>query len=140
MPGQLRAGRALDREMIMDPKNFEIPTEMRKFAEQSMDQARKAFENFIGAAQQAVTDFEGRASVARSGAMDVGEKAMTFAQRNIANSFEFAQQLVRARDMQEVLKLQADYIKAQIETLNLQARELGEAAGKAATDSTRPKS
>ncbi|MCZ7643639.1 MAG: hypothetical protein M5U33_14340 [Pseudorhodoplanes sp.] len=43
----------------MDPKNFEIPTEMRKFAEQSMDQARKAFENFIGAAQQAVTDFEG---------------------------------------------------------------------------------
>ncbi|MCZ7643638.1 MAG: phasin family protein [Pseudorhodoplanes sp.] len=72
--------------------------------------------------------------------MDVGEKAMTFAQRNIASSFEFAQQLVRARDMQEVLKLQADYIKAQIETLNLQARELGEAAGKAATDSTRPKS
>ncbi|KAB2885568.1 MAG: phasin [Pseudorhodoplanes sp.] len=123
----------------MDPKNFEIPAEMRKFAEQSVDQARKAFESFIDAAQQAASDIEGRANVARAGAKDVGEKAMVFAQHNIASSFEFAQQLVRARDVQEVLKLQADYIRSQIEALNQQAKELGETAGKAAMDSAKPK-
>ena len=66
----------------MDPmKNFEIPSDMRKFAEQSVEQARQAFGGFINAAQQAVNDMEGRASTARTGAKDVGEKAMTFAQQ-----------------------------------------------------------
>ena len=41
---------------------YEIPTEMRDFAEKSVDQARKAFESFIGAAQKASTDAEGAAA------------------------------------------------------------------------------
>ena len=31
-------------------KPFEVPTDMRKFAEQSVDQARQAFDGFIAAA------------------------------------------------------------------------------------------
>ncbi len=124
----------------MDPmKNFEIPSDMRKFAEQSVEQARQAFGGFINAAQQAVSEMEGRASVAHSGAKDVGGKAMTFAQRNIMASFEFAQKLVRAKDVQEVMKLQAEYIQAQMQVLNEQAKELGQGASKAAMDSAKPK-
>jgi phasin len=120
-------------------RNFEIPSDMRKFAEQSVDQARKAFDGFINAAQHAVSDMEGRASAAQAGAKDVGEMAMTFAQRNIAASFEHAQQLVRARDVQEIMKLQADYIKSQIAALNEQAKELGQRGSQAAMDAARPK-
>ena len=124
----------------MDPmKNFEIPSDMRKLAEQSVEQARQAFGGFINAAQQAVSDMEGRASMARSGAKDVGEKAMTFAQHNIMASFEFAQKLVRAKDMQEMMKLQADYIQSQMQVLNEQAKELGQSASKVAMDSAKPK-
>jgi phasin len=124
----------------MDPmKNFEIPSDMRKFAEQSVEQARQAFGGFINAAQQAVHDMEGRASTARAGAKDVGEKAMTFAQQNIMASFEFAQKLLRARDVQEVMTLQAEYIQAQMKILNEQAKELGESASKAAMESAKPK-
>jgi phasin family protein len=64
---------------------------------------------------------------------------MTFAEQNMASSFEFAQQLLRARDFQDVLTLQADYIKQQMQTFTEQARELGESTSKAAKDATSPK-
>ncbi len=118
---------------------FEIPPEMRAFAEKSVEQARQAFDGFISAAHQAVSTFEGQAETARKGAKDVTEKAMTFAERNIASSFEFAQQLVRAKDAQEVMSLQADYIKRQMQVLAEQAKELGESTGKAARDAAKPK-
>ena len=118
---------------------FEIPPEMRAFAEKSVEQARQAFDGFISAAHQAVSTFEGQAETARKGAKDVTEKAMTFAERNIASSFELAQQLVRAKDAQEVMSLQADYIKRQMQALTEQAKELGASTGKAARDAATPK-
>ena len=118
---------------------FEIPPEMRAFAEKSVEQARQAFDGFISAAHQAVSTFEGQAETARKGAKDVTEKAMTFAERNIASSFELAQQLVRAKDAQEVMSLQADYIKRQMQALAEQAKELGASTGKAARDAATPK-
>ena len=59
---------------------------------------------------------------------------MTFAEQNIASSFELAQQLVQAKDVQEVLRLQADYIKTQMQVLTEQAKELGESTSKVAKD------
>jgi phasin len=113
---------------------FEIPAEMRQMAEQSVEQARKAFDGFIAAAQQAVSTFEGQTAVAQAGARDVGKKAMTFAEQNVANSFEFAHNLVRAKDIQEILRLHSEFIRAQMEALSNQARELGESASRAAKD------
>lgn len=125
--------------MTIDPmKTFEIPADMRKFAEQSVEQARQAFDGFMGAANKAVGDMEGRATAASSGAREVSGRAVAFAQRNIASSFDFAQKLVQARNVEEVLKLQQEYIQTQMQTLNEQARELGEAASKATRDSVRP--
>ena len=125
--------------MAASTDRFEIPPEMRAFAEKSVEQARQAFDGFISAAQHAVSTFEGQAESARKGAKDVAEKAMTFAQQNIASSFELAEQLVKARDVQEVMRLQADYIKRQMQVFSEQARELGESAGAAARDAATPK-
>ena len=69
---------------------------------------------------------------ARAGAKEVGELAVRFAERNIASSFEFAQQLVRAKDSQEVMALHADYVKRQIAALSDQAKELTKEAAKMA--------
>jgi phasin len=117
-------------------ENFEIPPEMRAFAEKSFEQARQAFDSFLSVASRTVSTLEGQAETARKGAKDVGEKAISFAEQNIANAFEHAQKLVRAKDVDEVLKLQADYIRAQMEALSEQAKELGESTGKAAKDTT----
>jgi phasin len=116
---------------------FDISPEMRQMAEQSVEQARKAFDGFIAAAQQAVSTFEGQAAVAQAGAKDVGKRAMTFAEQNVANSFEFAHKLVRAKDVQEILRLHSEFIRAQMDALSNQARELGDAASKAAKETTK---
>lgn len=109
--------------------SFEIPVEMRAFAEKSVEQARQAFDSFISAAQQAASSADKQAAGARAGAQELGGLAVRFAERNIAASFEFAQQLVRAKDSEEVLALQSDYVKNQMAALNDQAKALrGEAA------------
>jgi phasin len=125
--------------MMAGNDRFEIPADMRAFAEKSVEQARQAFDGFMSAAQQALSTFEGQAEVARKGARDVSAKAMTFATQNIASSFQLAQQLVRARDVQEVMRLQADYVQRQLQVLQEQARELGASTSQAARDATKPK-
>jgi phasin len=118
---------------------FEIPPEMRAMAEKGVEQAKQAFEGFISAAHNAVNAFEGQAETARQGAKDVTEKAITFAGQNIASSFELARQLVQAKDAQEVLRLQTDFIRNQMQVFAEQAKELGESTSKAARDAAMPK-
>ena len=126
--------------MAKDPtQHFEIPTDMRAFAEKSVEQARKAFDSFISAAHGAATALEHQASAMRSGSDDIRQRAMSFAEQNVNASFEFAQRLVRAKDLQEVIKLQTDYVKSQMQTLSEQAKELGAAASQAAQKAARPK-
>jgi phasin len=121
--------------MAMNPADqFQIPPEMRALAEKSVEQAKQAVEGFISAAQRTVSALEGQAETARKGAKDVSGKAMGFAEQNIATSFEFAQKLVRAKDVQEMLELQASYVKTQMQALTEQAKELGQSSGKMATD------
>ena len=112
--------------------NFEIPAEMRAFAEKSVEQAKHAFDTFISAAQQAVNATENQVASARTGAKEAGELAMRFAERNVASSFEFAQRLLHAKDFKEVTALQAEYVKSQIAALTEQAKELSKQASKVA--------
>jgi phasin len=119
--------------------NFDVPTQMRQLAEQSVEQARKAVDGFMTAAQKAVATVETQVDTTKSGAKDVGQKAMGFAEQNISNSFEFAQKLVRAKDIQEVMALQQDYLQTQMKALSEQAKDLGTHATKMALDSAKPK-
>ena len=116
------------------PKNpmadFEVPSETRDVAERSVDEARKAFENFIAAARKTSAYLDDRAA----GAKDAGDKAMTFAEENIATAFQFAQKIVRAKDVREVMELQAEFVKRQVPAFVDQARALGQAVSKGGTD------
>jgi phasin len=113
-------------DMATNSPNFEVPPEMRAFAEKSVAQAKQAFDGFINAACQATAMAETTATNARSGAKDVAQLALHYAERNIAGSFDFAQKLVRAKDPQEVMKLHADYVQQQMQTLTEQAKELSQ--------------
>jgi phasin len=112
--------------------NFEIPAEMREYAEKTVEQAKQAFNSFISAAQHAVSTAENQAASARTGAKEVGDMALDFTKRNIDTSFEFAEKLVRAKNAQELTALHADYVKSQIATLTEQAKELSKQAAKLA--------
>src|SRR3569832_2463857 len=115
--------------MASDGK-FDMPGEMRAFAEKGLEQARTAFDAFVTAAQQAATVSLLLVLSAQSGAREIGQLALRFAERNISSSFEFAQKLMHAKDAAEVASLHADYVRSQMAALNDQAQELGRQAGK----------
>jgi len=112
---------------------FQVPPEMRAFAEQSMDQARKAFDSVVMAAQNAASSFEGQTTAAQANVKDVQRKVVSFTEQNVAASFELARKLLAAKDGEELMKVHADYVKSQMQALADQARELSSAATRAAT-------
>ena len=120
--------------------HFEIPADMRAMAEKSVEQARIAFNTFMTAAQEAVATFEGQTKAAQAGARDLSEKALGYAERNVANTLAFADRLVHAKDAQEFIRLQTEFIQAQLKELGAQAKELGESATKMAMKAGPPKS
>ena len=126
--------------MAKDPfEQFAIPNEMRSFAEQSVAQARKAFDGFLEAANQALGQFQGQAQAARSGAEDIAHKSMTYAEQNVAATFDFAQKLMRAKDAAEVMALQSEYLTRQMQTISAQVQDFSQSAAKMAMDAAKPK-
>ncbi|PRH87738.1 phasin [Labrys okinawensis] len=125
--------------MTTKPPNFEIPSEMRDLAEKSVDQAKKAFDGFMGAAYKAAGTLEGTSDAIQTGGKDIGRKALTYAEQNVAAALDFASSLVKAKDPQQVLQLQSDFIKAQLQAFGEQAKDIGATASKLATDVTKPK-
>jgi phasin len=126
--------------MAKDPfEQFAIPNEVRAFAEQSVAQARKAFDGFIQAANEAIGQFQGRAEAAHSGATEIAHKSMAYAEQNVAATFDFAQKLMQAKDASEVMALQSDYLGRQMQALSSQVQELGQSAAKIVVEAAKTK-
>jgi phasin len=110
----------------MTNTTYEIPNELRDFAERSVEQARKAFEGFVSVAQKTAGTFDGAAQQAQSEAKSVSTQVFGYAEQNVNAAFDFAHKLVQAKDAQEAFNLQNEFLKAQIGALQAQAKELGE--------------
>ncbi len=118
---------------------FEIPKEMRAMAEASFDQARKAFEKFLAGAQATAGSIEERSETVRAGAKDVGAKAIAYAEKNVQASLDYAQSLLQAKDLTEIMRLHSEYVQAQMRSLAEQASEMGQIVSRAAMDAAKPK-
>ena len=119
---------------------FAIPKEMRSMAEASFEQARQAFEKFLGNAQAAATSLEQRGETVQSGAKEISAKAVSYAEKNVQASLDYAQSLLKAKDVTEVMRLHSEYVTGQMRSLAEQASEMGQIVGRAAMDAARPKS
>ena len=118
---------------------FEIPKGMRSMAEASFDQARKAFEKFVASAQATAGTIEERGATVRAGAKDIGAKAISYAEKNAQASLDFAQSLLHAKDMTEIMRLHSEYVQALMRSLAEQASEMGQVVSRAAMDAAKPK-
>ncbi len=127
--------------MAKEPfEQFAMPDDIRAFVEQSVQQARTAFDGIFRAASQAIGQFQSNAQAARHGASEIADKSMAYAEKNMEATFEFAQKLMRAKDPAEVMRLQSEYLSRQMQTLSAQAQELGQSAAKMVVDVAKPKS
>jgi phasin len=108
--------------------SYEVPAEMRDFAEKSVEQARKAIDGFMGAARKTADTFEGSATTVQASAKDMTQRTFSLAEQNITAAFDMAQRLVQAKDMQEVMRIQAEFVRAQFEAMQSQMKEIGSLA------------
>lgn len=108
------------------PPKLEVPDAMRDFADQSVAQARKAFDTFMNNAQSAVGKMEDSASTAQAVGTDMQKDAMSFAEDQVTSAFELAQKMVRAKDAQELVELQSTYMRQQMEAISRQTKDVGD--------------
>jgi phasin len=119
---------------------FAIPKDMRAMAEASFEQARKAFDKFMENARTTAGTMEERRESVRAGAKEIGSKAVSYAEKNVQASLDYAQSLLKAKDLPEVMKLHSDYVQSQMRSLAEQASEMGQIVSRAAMDAAKPKS
>ena len=120
-------------------ERFEIPEGVRSVAEASVAQARQSFDRLLETAQATAGTLEERGATVRAGARDIGAKAITYAERNVQASLDYAQSLLHAKDMVEVMRLHSEFVQAQMRTLAEQANEMGQMVSRAAIDAAKPK-
>ncbi len=113
---------------------FDIPDQMRQAADKSVEQAKQAFDQFMEATQKAVAKAEGTVKSVRDGAAEVNRQTMAFIEENLAASFDLAQNLVRARTVEEVAALQQEFLRRQMAAAAEQGKSLGTMVQKAASD------
>lgn len=118
---------------------YEVPAEMRDFAEKSVDQAKKAFDGFMGAAQKTIEQTAASGASAQSNVQDMTRKSMAYAENNVTAAFDLAQKLVRSKDLAEVMQHQAEFLKTQMASMQSQLKEIGAAVQDVATKATKGK-
>ncbi|MGE5158873.1 MAG: phasin [Gemmatimonas sp.] len=120
-------------------ERFEIPNNMRAMGEASVEQARKTFEKLVESAQATAGSLEERGATVRAGAKDIGAKAISYGEKNMQASLDYAQSLLHAKDFAEVMRLHSAYVQAQMRALAEQATEMGQIVSRAAMDAAKPK-
>ncbi len=71
------------------------------------------------------------------GGTEFGEKLKSYAQRNIAATHEYITKLSQAKDLQEVIRIQTEFMQTQFNVLGEQTKSLAETITKAATDAVK---
>ncbi len=102
-----------------------IPQNMRDMAETSVAQAKRAVEQYFEAAHRALETVESSTEAAQAGVRDLRTKAVDFAESNIRGAFDFAERLVRAQNLQEIVSLQQEFLRQQTQQMSRQMQELG---------------
>ena len=110
--------------------SFEIPTDIRKITEQTMEQVRTAINAYLHFFQRGVPSN-------LMGGSELTNKVVIHAEHNVANAFAFARKLLEVKDPQGLFMLQIEFIQAQTQAMTEQAKDLSETAAKAMMDSVK---
>jgi phasin len=106
---------------------------MRNAAETTLAKAQEAVTQYMKEATRVFSAVDSSAQATQAGARDMTQKAVNYAETNIAAAFDFARQLLNAKDPQEFLKVQQGFVQKQAESLGAQIREMGSSVAGAAS-------
>ena len=117
---------------------FEVPEQMRAFAEKGVSQARDNYAKFKDAAETNNSAIEAVFATATKGANEYTAKVMDIVKTNTHASFDFAQELVGVKSPAEVMEVWTSHAKKQVETMTAQTKELAELGQKIAAETAEP--
>jgi phasin len=117
---------------------FEVPEQMRAFAEKGVSQARDSYAKFKDAAETHNSTVEAVFTTVNKGATEYSAKLIEFFKANTTTSLDFAQSLFSVKSPTEAMELWTSHARKQFETLTAQAKELAELSQKVATEAAEP--
>jgi hypothetical protein len=104
--------------------------------------ARQTAEQITERTQEAVTNYLSWLQNTMSAASpwsntDLNKKLLSYATESVTAASAFMQQLSGAKNLEDAVKIQTEFVKGQMETFNQRAKELGEIYTKLATAATK---
>ena len=105
-------------ERMIESANFGL-TWTREFAEQTLNQSKAALDAFLKASNRIAKTFESQSSAVREQTTILTEKALS-------NSVDFGQKFLRAKEPDELVRLQTEFVAQQAQIFAEQTKELGQ--------------
>jgi hypothetical protein len=117
----------------MQPWPPKKPFESLTGIEQEMqitERTKHAMEDYFGWLQNAM-------SASPWSSIDLNKKLMGYATQNVTAAVELVQKLSQAKDVEQVVKIQTEFMSQQLNSFNEQTKTIGEICTKAAQDATK---
>jgi phasin len=117
---------------------FEVPEQVRAFAEKGVSQARDNYARFKDVAETNNSTIEAVFANANKGASEYSAKLMEIIKTNTTSSLDFAQELVGVKTPSEAIELWTSHAKKQFEAFSAWGKELTELSQKVASETVEP--
>ena len=112
--------------MASDTDAERAAKQAEQVVEQTMDQARGALDNYFSFMQKAF-------AVYPVGGTELAEKMNRYTAQNISAAQDFVHKLGQAKDVQDIIRIQTEFMQTQFSVLTEQTKGLTEAFTKGAT-------
>jgi phasin len=117
---------------------FQVPEQVRAFAEKGVSQAREGYQKFKEAAETNNGAMEAAYTSATRGAGDFTAKVIEIAKTNTESAFDFAQSLLSVKSLPDAFELVNSHARKQFEILTAQSKDLAEITQKVAAEAVEP--
>jgi len=117
---------------------FQLPEQVRAFAEKGVNQAREGYAKFKDAAETHNSTVEAVFNTATKGAAEVSTTLLDIAKTNTNAGFDFAQSLIGVKSPSQAFELWSGFAKSPFEALTGQSKQLAELSQKIAAETAEP--
>ena len=116
----------------------EIQKSFRTALEKSVIESRAAFAKAKSQADETASAFEVSFAAAKDGALAINAKALDALRANADAHFDFLKSVFAAKSLPDVIALQSEFARKQVETMTSQSKDIGALTQKAMADAVEP--
>jgi phasin len=118
-----------DVTMADQPFKLKVPAQIKEATENAIEQAERGFSAFMDAINKSV-------SVLPNPTTEVTLKALSITEQNMKAAFDHAKKIINAKDVQEAMRFQAEFMKGQYEAVAEQLKQMGRSDRSSGMDSS----